>query len=324
MSDDDEFDELPPISVNSLRDECMFAMPTAEELASQRAREERVERALRDGCAGAEGAPRGDSSESEGEEALAAAVDALLVEPGGSARRRLSARDLLAEMMAALPRPHPPFLEEFHDTVSELQAPAARAMVYELAVSVGELVALEEEPWSEEETTGVGLWLCAALAWSAPPVPRLRVARALRTLLADRCDAAQAHALGAACCAAFADTRTRLALCDAVAGAVVGADHFADALLGAALADALHLQQPIAREGLEELVSRQWRTLEEGARLAALRPLGRAMARGWLRGGVPGALAPPAAAVPAHHSLDRLEVAPKVSKLRCLFAAGGT
>ncbi|XP_037295790.1 uncharacterized protein LOC119189632 [Manduca sexta] len=112
MNENEEFDDLPPIEVdclspktsNSLKSES-FVMPAADELASQRERELLCEQELR--ALSASHVARCDSSGSEGEAALAAAVQALSVlaapTPPAATPDALSTRSVLSALLPHLP-----------------------------------------------------------------------------------------------------------------------------------------------------------------------------------------------------------------------------
>ncbi|XP_060807032.1 uncharacterized protein LOC132903263 [Amyelois transitella] len=242
MEEDEYDDELPPIVVNSSsRDESVFAMPSAEVLASQRARAEECERELQQlraqhdlqemelEAGSAENTPptvpsRSDSSGSEGETALASAVEALRVGGAAAGAAAAESRPALGAVLARV-------LQQLPDTARALCAAYSDALTAgrdvdvltdELLTGVGSwlggLAGEEGGPLSEsptdDEVVGVGAWL-SALALGAP-APRAR--RALHALLAAAADR-QVHKLACVLVPALEEARWRLDLVTALQAA---------------------------------------------------------------------------------------------------------
>ncbi|KAL0861191.1 hypothetical protein ABMA27_009672 [Loxostege sticticalis] len=227
MSDDEYDDELPPISVNtsfSRDSQELLRMPTAEELASQRAREAECERELQalrasdtEVCL-----HTADSSGSEGEAALAAAVTALRVKAAARAGPP-SLVDLLTPMLA--------------HTLREATPAALATLTQDVCEAT-----VSAQVHSREEVAVAAVWLCAASVGASSRDLRRRSRRALHGLLghghfADP-DGEASRALSAAVIGGNLGATTYLELADAVEAAPANA-HFHRQLLLAALADLL-------------------------------------------------------------------------------------
>lgn len=205
----------------------MFAMPPAEEVAEQRAREQECERQLellRQRARDDEQAAalrRSDSSGSEGELALAAAVTALSVRPGDAYDQPAAA------LWAALAPDLPPY--------DQLQWSAPAAQLQRAVLAVGAALAAECAAWPDGELLSAAALLTVAVL-ARESRSRRAAARALHALLEERATAAQVAVLSGAMLRWLPPARLRLRLSDALrSGGGGGADRAADALSAAAL-----------------------------------------------------------------------------------------
>ncbi|KAL0811615.1 hypothetical protein ABMA28_009987 [Loxostege sticticalis] len=303
-------------------------MPTAEELASQRAREAECERELQalrasdtEVCL-----HTADSSGSEGEAALAAAVTALRVKAAARAGPP-SLVDLLTPMLARLPQGYLP--DALLDTLREATPAALATLTQDVCEAT-----VSAQVHSREEVAVAAVWLCAASVGASSRDLRRRSRRALHGLLghghfADP-DGEASRALSAAVIGGNLGATTYLELADAVEAAPANA-HFHRQLLLAALADLLQCKaQPEADDSCgcawaASSVAASWAKLPPATCGACVRVAGR-IARACA---CPHACAPHrarllttlAAAPPgaARAAPDRLEVLVAAQKLQLLF-----
>ncbi|CAB3232598.1 unnamed protein product [Arctia plantaginis] len=327
MSEDEDCDGLPSIFVNSSGyDAGAFSIPSADELASQREREvenERKLKELRERLANDDDVTlaRHDSSSSESDAALAAAVTVMSVDcalaavAAGPPRHAPRAADLLAALARGLPAAARPLLE---DSNVALRLP-------EVVASASALVAADDEPWTDDEVWALGALLAGA-ALAHDPAPRREALRALHTLLERRATAAQAHALGRMMLDALPAARTRLELSDALrAGGGPTCEALATLALDVALVDSL---DPPARgreslSRLAEAMGAGWARLAPELRYTTLQLLGRrlAVASEDEREARSRLLAPLAPSQIGHDTQapEKLKVLVCASKLRLLF-----
>ncbi|CAH2985119.1 unnamed protein product [Chilo suppressalis] len=164
MGDEENDEELPSISMNSsVRNSDVLSMPSAELLATQRAREEACEQELMTLRAHHDVAALTDSSGSEGEAALAAAVGALVMAGGASLSPGTSP---LPGLLARLAPAHASaLLQATPDTLETLTDEVCGAVESECL-------------HSEQEVVFAGAWLCVRGAGAGR-----RIRRALHRLL---------------------------------------------------------------------------------------------------------------------------------------------
>ncbi|XP_053619763.1 uncharacterized protein LOC128680560 isoform X2 [Plodia interpunctella] len=200
MEEEEYDDELPPISVNSSKqDEALFSMPSAEVVASQRARAEECERELQrlrelherqdsalhagTGTPATNIAPiaasRSNSSGSEGETALVSAVEALRVSgaaPAPAPAPAAVAVSRLSPRAGALCR-------AYCAALAAVSGAAADVLTDEIITGIWSWLSgldpespgleLEEDgarSLGDDEVLSVGAWLCALLAEPARAV----------------------------------------------------------------------------------------------------------------------------------------------------------
>ncbi|KAJ8715835.1 hypothetical protein PYW07_010317 [Mythimna separata] len=325
MSEDEDCDEddLPSIIVNSsANNSSTFAMPSAEELAEQRAREREREQQLEQLRQRARDDERvaalrhSDSSGSEGELALAAAVTALSVRAPPPVP---PARPAAAALWAALAPLLPPPAAALQQWLSGPAPPLGRA-VEALAGSL----AAEAGAWPLDEVLCAGALLSVALLAHESRCRRA-AARAAHALLDDHATSEQVSALSDVLLAALPAARVRLTLSDALrSGAAAGADCVAAALTGAAMLQLL--RAPPAPRGLQHVAhaAGAWAACDAAARATCVQLAGRLLAAAPGHAACARLLAhlglPPAPAALAHHP-DRLKALVGVSKLKLLFSA---
>ncbi|KAJ8709911.1 hypothetical protein PYW08_009915 [Mythimna loreyi] len=319
MSDEEDCDDLPSINVNtSANITSSFAMPSAEELAEQRARELERERQLeqlrqraRDDERVAE-LRHSDSSGSEGEQALAAAVTALSVRAERPPAPRPSAAALWEALLPLLP-PHAAALHAWPG------APAVHALTAALAGAAG--------AWPLDEL------LCAAAVLSVALLAhesrcRRAASRAAHALLDDHATSDQVAVLTDMLLTALPSARTRLQLSDALrSGGAAGADCVAAALAGAAALQLL--RAPPAPRDLQHVARAcgAWGACDAAARGLCVQLAGRLLAAAPGGGSAQARerllahLALPPAPAGGAHLPDRLKALVGVSKLKLLFSA---
>ncbi|XP_068625692.1 uncharacterized protein [Battus philenor] len=237
---EDYDEELPPISVDAgAHKTTEFKMPSAEVLASQRAREEECERKLRslqDPHVDDEQqqAANGDSSGSEGESALVAAVDQLCMQPAQTSSH--SAVDLVSiirQLLKSLPESDSQFLQDYLTVLQQGAPEVIQFANQELLAGIEVALQGERGAWTAGAVLCCGAWLCArccavgaASGGSAAEgvgtaggagASGLRLRRALHALL-RLADDHQAEELGRVLCAALRPPQL-LELCDVTAGA---------------------------------------------------------------------------------------------------------
>ncbi|XP_047035808.1 uncharacterized protein LOC124641685 [Helicoverpa zea] len=302
MNEEEDCDDLPLIKVNSsANDSGSFTMPSAEELASQRARELECERQLqelRERDAERPAALRHSDSSGSESELLAAAATALSLRA----------------------RPPPAAAPALWAALAPRLPPAARRLPARRLPRLAQ--ALCAAPPAEDVLSCAALLLVVAAA-ATREAPR--AARALHALLDDRATPDQISELVGVVLASFPCPRTRLQLSDALrSGGAGGADRAAAALAGAAL---LELVGGEAGGGADVArlarAAAAWRAEGAEARVAALALAGRVLAA---QAAPPDArerllahLAPPPAAGADAQRPDRLKVLVGASKLRLLF-----
>ncbi|XP_052749169.1 uncharacterized protein LOC113514388 [Galleria mellonella] len=353
MDDDDDYDdELPTIIVNaSHQNEDQFIMPSAEVLASERAREEECEREIEQLRCEHEAAARlahSDSSSSESE-VLSAAVDALRVQaaqPPGLTRP-CPAR-LLADLLRHMRPEHTLFIRDYLEMIQQADPNIIDDITYDVTSSILwslSTAGTEKGMWGEAETLGVGSWLCAACVWGANPhapppglqpphTPRgtrARIRRALHCLL-DVADTQHVRKLAHVMECTLTEPLMRLELAEAAGGA---GGTFAAQLLHAALRDLL---APTAKENsqasaispseLAELVRMRWRSLSADERHAVVQLTGRSLLHPLASGALDSTTTrhllaeitqPGSVPLADRHRPDHLKVLVAASKLQLLF-----
>ncbi|XP_041978093.1 uncharacterized protein LOC121732314 [Aricia agestis] len=188
MSDDEYDDELPPIDVNSSASkDNQYVMPSADVIASQRAYEEVCEQELHKMRSQYECEDVvticHDSSGSEGEASLAAAVEALKVQ-NSQATSQLDAGQLLQKFIASASDWDITFLQDYLDVLKNEDASTVRHVTDNIISSIEDVVkqsVRSGNTLNEQELQVVGLWLCAASLWNSPRVASAR--RCLQVLL---------------------------------------------------------------------------------------------------------------------------------------------
>ncbi|CAG5017281.1 unnamed protein product [Parnassius apollo] len=323
MIEEEYDDELPPIIVNSRSNNSSeFTMPSADIIASQRAREEECERELRllrELHACNDQKPdivtqvdtrmiHSDSSGSEGEGALAAAVDALRVQPMNNTSLPVTVDliDFISQLIEQLPEYDTQFLQDYLKVLQQGNPTITQHVTNEVLSGIEAALQSEQSVWAGGGVVCCGAWLCGASLRAAsapaasPRAPALRTRRALHALLQHATDQ-QVDELGRIMSVTLRTPQLLLELSDAVQGAPGAPRNLATQLLKSALEKEKSL----------------------GVRYTLVQLAGRAAACGERRAAAE--LRDALAAAPRpHHNPDHLKVAVGASKLELLFRAKDT
>ncbi|XP_059045541.1 uncharacterized protein LOC131841271 [Achroia grisella] len=358
VDDEDDYDddELPTIIVNgSLQQQSEFIMPSAEALASERAREKECEREIEQMRCEHEATARfahSDSSSSESE-VLSAAVEALQVQSTPPSLTRPDPSHLLGDLLQLMRPEHSLFIRDYLDMIQHADSVTIDHITYDATSSIlwsVSAAAMGAGTWGEAEIVGVGAWLCAACLWGEPahpspsqPLPsgtttrpprttRARLRRALHCLL-DIANPQHVQSLTHVMVRAVKEPLARLELAEAAGGG-----ELTSGLLHAALRDLLSTDshqedsEPPGRSSpneLAELVCSRWRSLSADARYAVVQVASRALLRPAAADPSPDASAirrllaeishPISVPLADRHRPEHLKVLVAASKLQLLF-----